>query len=46
MHACPDCGVQNKDTAKFCNACGHRMATSLAPGDTLQGGYLIVWLSG
>ena len=46
MHACPDCGVQNKDTAKFCNVCGHRMATSLVPGDTLQGRYLITRLLG
>lgn len=46
MQPCPSCGANNKDTAKFCSACGHRMATSLAPGDTLQGRYLITRLLG
>lgn len=46
MHACPNCGLPNKDTAKFCNACGHRLTSLLASGDTVQGRYRISRLLG
>lgn len=37
MQLCPNCGANNKDAAKFCNACGQRMAISLALGRHAQG---------
>jgi len=46
MQLCPSCGVANKDAAKFCNACGHRLTLLLASGDTLQGRYRITRLLG
>ncbi len=42
MQVCPDCGLQNNDTARFCNRCGSRLSTALVPGDMLQGRYKIV----
>ena len=46
MQLCPDCSAPNQGTAKFCNSCGHRMTALLAPGDLLQGRYLITRLLG
>lgn len=39
MQSCPICGIKNKDTAKFCNSCGHRMTALLVAGDLVQGRY-------
>lgn len=46
MQPCPSCGALNKDTAKFCNACGQRLAALLATGQVLQGRYRITRLLG
>ena len=46
MQICPHCGASNKDTARFCNACGHRLVSLLAPSDVLQGRYRVIRLLG
>lgn len=28
---CPDCGLENSDTAKFCNGCGFKIESSIEP---------------
>lgn len=35
--ACPSCGTENTDSAKFCNECGARMGSTLTPPPVPRG---------